>query len=385
MYYQRHTKAVDELYNRLNGLLADKVFENREVIMFGTSNIASIIIYYLGIKGVKVSAIVDNDSSRTGKVVYGVKVHNPEAYLSDYRENAVILIASTYQNEMLSQLENMGYKKDSQVYLAIDLPKVMSDYSFVDRTGYRELTIAEVKKSQLGILQKLHNVCCENNLRYYICGGTLIGAVRHKGYIPWDDDVDVVMPIKDIIKLSEILKNDKDFSFISFADDLEYFDICSLMVDNSTICDFNGFMQLSSGVSIDVFPFTGVPDGEKELSVYLETMRNLDMDKWNKLYDIKECKNALKKQVDYMLSFDYDSHNTIGNVLGRYFVKDIFPRAYFDETVPMEFEGLELTAPKEWHNYLTKLYGDYMQLPPKEKQVAVHYYKAYEKTAGTEC
>ena len=280
---------------------------------------------------------------------------------------------------MLSQLESMGYKKDVQSFLAIDLPKVMNDYSFVDRTDFVPMTQEEVKQSQLGILKKLDEVCAKHDIRYYICGGTLLGSVRHNGYIPWDDDVDVVMPFKDIIKLADVLRNDKDYSFISFADDIEYYDICSLMVDNNTICDFNGFIQLTSGVSIDVFPFIGVPDDEEERRVYIEHMRYLDSQKWNRLYDIKECRKALNEQVEYMLSFDYDSHKTIGNVLGRYFMRDIFTREYFDETVRLPFENLELVAPKNWDGYLSGLYGDYMKLPPKEKQVAVHYYKAYHK------
>jgi lipopolysaccharide cholinephosphotransferase len=265
------------------------------------------------------------------------------------------------------------------VFLSIDLPKEMNDYSFADRTGYVEMTEADIKRSHLRMLQKLHKVCTEHGLRYFMCGGTLLGAVRHKGYIPWDDDIDVVMPMPDIIRLAEVLREDEAFSLISFADDVDYFDTCSLMVDNSTVCDFNGFMQLTSGVSIDIFPFSGVPEEEAAQRQYLEQMKELEMNKWNKLYNPQECKTANQQLVDYMLSFEYDKSSTIGYVLSRYFVRDIFPRYYFDETVQLEFEGLMLNAPKYWHEYLTKLMGDYMTLPPVEKRVGVHYYKAYYK------
>lgn len=379
MEYVRHTKAFDELYSMLNKYIKDGLFKDREVVMFGTSNIASIIIHYLRINDIETAAIVDNDRSREGQLVYGVKVYHPEGYLKEYRDRAVILIASTYQNEMLNQLEEMGYREGEQVYKCLDLPKVLNDYSFVDRSGYTELTEEQVKRSQLGILKKLHEVCTQNNLRYYLCGGTLLGAIRHKGYIPWDDDVDVAMPLGDMVKLAGILREDKDYSFISFADDIEYFDTCALMVDNNTICDFNSFMQLTSGVSIDVFPFSGVPAEDDGLEEYLTTMRNLDMDKWNKMYDAEKCKEALTKQMEYMASFDFDEYDTVGDVLTRFFVKDVFPREYFDETVSVEFEGLQLIAPKGWHDYLSRLYGDYMTLPPKEKQTGVHYFRAYKK------
>lgn len=377
MNYIRHDNAVRTLYQNLDGLLDSHLLDGKDVVMFGTSNIASIIIYYLRQKGINISAIVDNDAARRGKCVYGAKVYLPEEYLLEYSADKIILIASTYQDEMINQLDKMGYKQGVQVFKALDLPKVMDDYSFADRTGYTPLTQEEVKKSQLGILQKLHEVCTKNDIRYFICGGTLIGAVRHKGYIPWDDDIDVVMPMKDIVKLANVLKNDPDYSLISFADDIDYFDVCSLMVDNHTVCDFNGFMQLTSGVSIDVFPFIGVPGDEKEFDDYISKIRRLEMNKWNKLYDPKECHKASDELIEYMLSFDYDKYDTIGNVLGRYFIKDIFPRYYFEETVQLPFENLMLNAPKHWDEYLTKLYGDYMQLPPVEKRVGVHYYRAY--------
>ncbi len=378
-YYERHDTAIRTLYHNLDTLLEQGILQNKTVVMFGTSNLASIVIYYLKQKGIQVQAIIDNDSSREGKIVYGVPVFLPEQYMSKeaYSQDKIVLIASTYQKEMRAQLEQMGYEYHKNIFYAIDLPQVMNDYSYVDRTSYVELTDDEIKQVQLGILQKLDTVCKEHGIRYYICGGTLIGAVRHQGYIPWDDDIDVVMPLGDIIRLEEVLRNDEDYSFIGMSPDMEYFDACSLMVDNRTVCDFNGFLQLTSGVSIDIFPFIGVPQGQEEFDAYIKQMRTLEMKKWNLMYDMKACMQAYQEQIQYMMTFDYDTYDTIGNVLGRYFLKDIFPRYYFEETVELPFEHLRLAAPKHYHEYLTRLYGDYMKLPPKEKQVGVHYYRAY--------
>lgn len=379
MNYIRHDNAVRALYGNLDRLVSGTTLADKTVIVFGTSNLAGMIIHYLGLHGIRTAAIVDNDSARDGQMVYGVRVYPPAQYLQPYDSRKVVLIASTYQEEMLFQLAQMGYQREQQAILVIDLPAVMQDYSFVDRTGYIALTEQEIRESQLRILNRLDTVCRELGLRYNICGGTLIGAVRHQGYIPWDDDIDVVMPMQDIIRLTEALQQEREYSMISFASGVDYFDVCSLMVDNSTVCDFNGFMQLTSGVSIDVFPFTGVPEGAAQQRAYLEQMRSLDMDKWNKLYEPEACREAFDRQIGYMLSFDYDRSETIGNVLSRYFVRDIFPRRWFDETVRLPFETLKLNAPKHYHEYLTKLYGDYRALPPVQKRVSVHYYRAYRK------
>lgn len=379
MNYIRHDNAVRALYGNLDRLVSGTTLADKTVIVFGTSNLAGMIIHYLGLHGIRTAAIVDNDSARAGQMVYGVRVYPPTQYLQPYDSRKVVLIASTYQEEMLFQLAQMGYQREQQAFLVIDLPAVMQDYSFVDRTGYIPLTEQEIRESQLRILERLDTVCRELGLRYNICGGTLIGAVRHQGYIPWDDDIDVVMPMQDIIRLTEALQRDREYSMISFASGVDYFDVCSLMVDNSTVCDFNGFMQLTSGVSIDVFPFTGVPEGAVQQRAYLEQMRSLDMDKWNRLYEPEACREAFDRQIGYMLSFDYDRSETIGNVLSRYFVRDIFPRSWFNETVRLPFETLSLNAPKYYHEYLTKLYGDYRALPPVQKRVSVHYYKAYRK------
>lgn len=379
--YERHTNAVDALYTQLDRLKASGALCGKKTVVFGTSNLAGIIIHYLHLNGIETSAIIDNDASRQGQRVYGVTVYTPAALLLPYDAKTVILIASAHQEEMIQQLAGLGYQKEEQVFLALDLPGVMSDYSFASREGYTELTGEELRESQLRILRRLDAVCRTHHLRYYLAYGTLLGAVRHHGYIPWDDDIDVLMPMQDIIRLEEVLRAEEEFSLISFAGELEYFDIASLMVDNTTVCDFNGFMQLTSGVSIDIFPLTGVPGEGRERTGYLEEMRRFDSAKWNLLYDPGACRRAFIKQAEYMLSFDFDHCAFVGNVLGSDFVRDIFPRYFFEEPVELEFEGLYLKAPKYYHEYLTQIYGDYMQLPPAEKRVGMHYFKAYKKPA----
>ena len=379
--YTRHEKSIDTLYRNLDRLLEDKSLENKRCVMFGTSNFAAIIIYYLGIHGINVEAIIDNDSKRQGLTVYGVKVYSPKDYLGNKDDNFKIIIASIYQDEMTEQLKKLGYSEEKNIIVAINLKEILSDYSYANREGMKLLSVDEVRKHHLRILKNLDEVCSTHNLRYFICGGTLLGAVRHKGYIPWDDDVDVVMPLKDIKKLSEVMDKNGEFSLVSCFDrTLEHYDVIGYLTDNTTICDCNNiFPQITTGITIDLFPFIGVPDDEAERDGYIRQMRNLDMHKWEVMYDKTLMRRACDKQLEYMMQFDYDDFHTIGNVLGRYFMKDIFPRKWLEETVRLQFENLELNAPKNYEGYLRGLYGDYMQLPPVEKRVGVHNYRAYKK------
>lgn len=378
--YIRHEIAVHKMYTNLDNMINSNLLENREVIMFGTSKIASMIVYYLQQNKICVKSIVDNDKKRWNQEVWGLKVYPPDYYQDNYNDKCLFLIASSYQNEMINQLQEYGYKSDKHIIKVIDLPEAMNDYSFADRTEYREMSDTDIRISQTNVLKHLKHLCEQNNLRYYLCGGTLLGAVRHKGYIPWDDDIDVVMPADDIVKLVKLLNEDTEYGIVSCFGNMDYFDECSMMYDRSNICDVNHFpMQMTLGMWIDIFPFFGMPDGDEEISEYAKTAKYMEADKWNKIYSGQKCQDALKEQLGYLMGYDYDNSPNIGFLLSRYFMKDVFPAKYFKKAVKVLFEGEYYDAPEDWDLYLKKIYGDYMQLPPIEQQVGHHYFKAYYK------
>ncbi len=378
-YYKRHKQALNIFYNNLDRL-ASQYACKKEWIMFGSSRISGMIISYLRTKGIQVSAIIDNDSARQGETAFQVNIYGPENLLCPYRNNALILIASAHQEAMIEQLAKLGYEYGTDVVKVIDLPKLMNQYNFEDRSGYKKMTLSECKRHQLDILDYLQNLCQKHGLHYCISGGTLIGAVRHKGYIPWDDDIDIVMEIKDLMKLSEILKNDKRYKLISmFDDELDYFDDCSLLVDTETIMDMNRFpIQSTTGVSIDIFLLTGIPDGQAGKD-YMVKARQLETQCYNTLYSYSKCRNNIKILIDYLLQYDFYHYKKAGAVLGSYFYKEILDQADYAEHIEMPFEDRIFWAPKGYEHYLTQIFGDYMQLPPKEQQHTNHNFYAYYK------
>lgn len=378
MGYIIHRDALDNLYRNLDKLI--KEYDGlKTLVMFGTSKIAGMIIYYLRIHNIVIKAIIDNDKQRQGKKFDGIQIYAPEEFVKERSKDVMVLIASAHQDAMIKQLECFGCVYEKNIRKIVDLPKLMNSYDFVEHENLKRMTLEEVRETQIGILKYLKKICDENGLRYFLCGGTLLGTVRHQGYIPWDDDVDVFVELNDLIKLQKILEHDKRYRLISMFDDSGYFDECSLLVDMDTVCDINRFpMQVTSGVSIDVFIISGLPDGEEAVKV-MDQAKQLELECYNTLFSKEKNKEAVKKLVNYMQKYDFDQCPNVAHVLGRFMYREITKKEYFAKSELLPFEGELLACPVGWDAYLTDIYGEYMMLPPKEQQVAHHYFNAFWK------
>ena len=130
----------------------------------------------------------------------------------------------------------------------------------------RKIDEDELKSIELDILKDVANFCDENGLRYYLCGGTLLGAIRHKGFIPWDDDIDIIMPRPDYIKFAELYnKRDSPYRTDSLLTDKNWTSAFAEVQDTRTIKIYSDFsLPQERGVSIDLFPIDGAPENEAE-------------------------------------------------------------------------------------------------------------------------
>lgn len=379
-YFQIHKYALNIFIKNIDTLISKYKGTKKECIMFGTSIIAEMVVDQLKDTELKISFIIDNAKSRQGMEVYGKKVYAPERLKEEYNDNYLILIASSFQDEMIKQLESYGYMYGKHIIKIIDLPELMNDYSYVDRTGLHRLSQDEVKKVQLNILKKLKECSIEYGIRYYLHAGTALGAVRHKGYIPWDDDVDVFVPIDDYLKLIHILENDKRYKIISqFNTDYYYGWGFGYMIDCNTICDVNKFpIQISLGQSIDLFPLYGIPEDEREKDIYINAVKNLESKCLISIKD-EDRINAIDKLNKFLLNYNYNECKLVGNVLMPAFVNDIYEKDILGNGLEMQFEDLLLNIPEKYDLFLKQLYGDYMQLPPVEKRKGEHFYHTYFK------
>ena len=143
----------------------------------------------------------------------------------------------------------------------------------------KELTVEEIRKIQIEMLVYIDIVCNDTNLNYFLQGGTLIGAIRHKGYIPWDDDVDIYMPLEDYNKFINIInsKEKNRYLVLNPYENEDYYYFFSKFVDKETVLIENGYKQIKNmGVFVDVFPMYNLPDSTEELEKYSKKLIKLE-------------------------------------------------------------------------------------------------------------
>lgn len=251
----------------------------------------------------------------------------------------------------------------------------------------------EIKETELNILVYIANICEQNNIRYYLMYGTLLGAVRHKGFIPWDDDIDISIPRKDYEKLKQILKNENNriYTLVSWEHDKDYPYIFPKVIDTRTKLRERAFRHLNFqyGVYIDIFVMDGLPEDkltrvlmEKRHKFLYQLIRyyyrnELDLNSMLRIIQpfYKRIINieSVKKKIDEMyLNYDFDESKLCRIQLG--FTPDAYLRTeYFKDISKKEFEGIMFNCPIDAHGCLVSEYDEsYMELPSIEDRVSNH-------------
>ncbi len=265
----------------------------------------------------------------------------------------------------------------------------------------KEITIDEFRQIQLDILQKVHEFCDKNAINYSLCGGTLLGAVRHKGFIPWDDDIDIIMTSHDYEKFKELFNQQKDSNlfFLDCFNDKQYFQPFGKVVNTQTkLIEAYDRPVDKLGVYIDVFPVNGLPADEEKKAKYWKKIfkiRNINTILYQKNVKSEgKLKHTIRVILFYLLrplpantiakkinklaaSQKFETSDKVACSVFGYGKGEEIPRSSYDSYIEMDFEDRKFKVMAGYKDYLTGLYKDYMQLPPKEKQIRKHDFTAY--------
>ena len=272
----------------------------------------------------------------------------------------------------------------------------------------RQLSPEENKKELLKMLDQVTSFCDSHQIRYYLSGGTLLGAIRHKGFIPWDDDVDVNMPRPDVERLY-VISGGKIGNLVllkpntgRYSTNAQFY---KLFNPRFILEDTRGDAMKSTPVyypmNIDIFPVDGFPEDARETEwfcrrlIYLRKMvgisfypkvigksfftrlahaavfipaRMVGYDRWTQKF--QRCAR----------SYDFDRSDYVGVTTTVHYIRgEKVRKSDYCKRVDVDFEGRKCSAPSNYDTYLTQLYGNYMELPPVEKRVSGHVINVFRR------
>lgn len=369
-------KITDITVNELQNLT-----KNKRIFVFGAGAICSTLFQHLPLLSEKVLFLSDNDKNKQNKYCYykrKIKVISPEALSKKITHDDILIIASKYETEILKQLS--GLITGVTCYSASRL-----NQQFETKLFEAEM-LKELQSTELEILKEFSRICNKHNLKYYLGGGTLLGAVRHGGFIPWDDDLDVLMPRSDFEKFAKLYYKELDskyfFHFINT--DKTYWLPFAKIRKNNTLFNEKNIASVSAhkGIYIDIFPLDDTPVQESaknqkrnkllnDLNSSILAKRNIDVLLPINVWFYLPLRLTVKIRQYLMKNRNSDKNPFYINWGSNYnFVIQTIPKSVYGEGVKISFSDEDFIVPSDYEYVLKRIYGnDFMTLPPKEKRI----------------
>lgn len=271
-----------------------------------------------------------------------------------------------------------------------------------------KLSFEQVQATALEVLKRLTDICEAHNFTYVLCWGTLIGAIRHKGFIPWDDDIDIMMPRPDFDKFLDYCDNHKDelkpYEILNMDRRKDYPNMLTRVCDSRTWLDCENEKDCGMGVFVDIYPMDGIGEtyeeawnlmskvGPNNSLIFLASRQHFiwgTTKGWKKkllkipayLYaKLMGQQYFVRKTKQIVEKLDYDKSNYVCCASALTHPDEIiFKKEIFNNPIKVPFEKYQFYIPANYDEVLKETYGDYMKLPPEKDRIHHHFYTAYKK------
>jgi O-antigen/teichoic acid export membrane protein/phosphorylcholine metabolism protein LicD len=304
-------------------------------------------------------------------------------------------------------------------YLTLLLTKeeIVLGYSkeFIQKMGHnkkndsckqkKELTLKEVQQGSFKVLCKIKHICEANNIRYYLFYGTLIGAIRHNGFIPWDDDIDVMMPRPDYERFLSYCREHKmdlgNYSLMHYTTNKKYIYPIARLVDTDYTIHYNNAKNYGLGLFVDIYPYDGFNPADKkwqrQLSKNIKWIgrcgnKTIPFDRRWYRFPLRlgsfvatrfiDLNKLIEKTDKLAQKYPYDSSEFVNCMAWDWKPTIKYRREWFGENTYHIFGDQDFSIPHEFEYCLKAGYGDYMKLPPKEQRIGHHDYSAFLKNSS---
>ncbi|MCM1154125.1 MAG: LicD family protein [Ruminococcus flavefaciens] len=348
-------------------------------------------------QGYEVECYISEDEERREAVQRGVKhalsryFNKTDAYIKIFSvdewageadENWKIFYASMDCTKEITKITNIVKIRKVRIYCLYDWEHI----EYKKKTEkLKRITIDELKVIEKGILACFDWFCGEHSLRYWLSGGSMLGTVRHKGFIPWDDDIDVFMPDVDYERFLELFKED-EYLRCQIVDDENdvwgHYKFVRLADKSTLLIEKYPFYNHFIGVNIEILPIVGLPRDTRERTAYIRQYEKFNARRREVFFQCSGDMHAFRRICDVespsFETYRFDDSEYVGVLGTGYYEKDCTTRSVYAKTLRMPFEDIMVNVPQGYQEYLDNLYGKgWEEWPPENKRIFKHNIEAY--------